>query len=151
MKFVKEHDANFRQCAVILQPAQQNAFGDVTDARAETGLVVEADLVADFLAEFAAALPRDAGRHRARGDSARLQHDDFFVVVRGEFKQPGVEEHLRHLRGFAGTGGRDQNQAVAVAQRADNVGMDLPDGKRGLRGPRKITEVRMDALLPALR
>ena len=46
--------------------------------------------------------------------------------------QSRIEEHLRHLRCLARTRRRNQNEAVAIAQSADNVGMDLPDGKGSL-------------------
>ena len=80
MKFVEQNRSDIGERSIILQPAQQNSFGHKTDARAETGLVVETNLIADFLAEFAIAFPRDARGDGSRGDATWLQDDDFFVL-----------------------------------------------------------------------
>ena len=129
VELVEEEHAHVGQRAVVLEPAQQDAFGHETDARAESGLVVETDLVADFPAEFDITLPGDTRSHRAGSDAARLQHDD--LLLPGE---AGIEQHLRHLRGLAGAGRRDQHEAVARAHGAEDAGVDLPDGKIRLHG-----------------
>ena len=67
---------------------------------------VEADLVADFLPELRPALLRHARRQHARGQPAGLQHDHLALA-----QQPVIQQHLRHLRRFAGAGGRLQDQA----------------------------------------
>lgn len=63
--------------SIVLEPAEQNAFGDKTDPGAQAGLVVKANLVTDLLAQPDTALPRYAGGHRAGRHPARLKHDDF--------------------------------------------------------------------------
>ena len=85
MKFVKQNNSQIRQMPIVLQTAEQNAFGDVTDPRAETGLVVEPDLVTHLSAKGASALPGHARCYRARRHPARLKHHD--LPVSG---QPGI-------------------------------------------------------------
>ena len=88
-------------------------------------MIIEPDLVTDFGAKRLAAFRGDARGHGAGGDTTRLEDDDLLFP-----RQPGVEDHLRHLGGFAGAGGRDEHEAVAVVQLPDEVGVDLPDRKR---------------------
>ena len=126
MELIEDHGTDVGQRAVILEPAQQDAFGDKTDAGADAGVIVEADLIADLRAEFSLALPGDAGGHGAGGDAAGLQHHDHLVA-----RDPRIEQHLRHLRGLARARGRDEHQAIAGLQRAQDVGVDFPDGERG--------------------
>ena len=81
MKFVEKNDANIRQFPIILEPAQQNAFGDETNPRAQAGLIIEANLIADLITQFAVAFPGDSRRDGTCGDAARLQDDDFFELA----------------------------------------------------------------------
>ncbi len=127
MKFVEQNDANLCQRAVILQPAQQNALGDKADAGAQAGLVIKTDLIADFRAELHIAFPSHTRRDRACSDPSWLEHDDFLVPG-----QPGIQKHLRHLRGFPRTRGGNQHESIAGTERPDDRFMDLPDGKGGL-------------------
>src|SRR5206468_13037593 len=80
VKFIEEDDTDIADGAIILQPAQQYAFGHKTDAGAEAGLIIEANLVTDFCAEFHAALPRHARRDSAGGDAAWLKHNDLLLA-----------------------------------------------------------------------
>ena len=145
VKFIEDDDGDAAQGGVVLEPAQQNAFGDKTDAGAEAGAVVEADLVADFGAERAAALPGDAGGDGAGGDAAGLEDDDAAAAGSGAPGRAGVvEEHLGDLGGFAGAGGGDEDEGGISIDSTDNPGMDPPDGKGGLHaakanGPGKIS------------
>ena len=142
MEFIEQHHAHVGQRAVILQPAEQNSLGHETDARAQARLVIEPNLVAHLPTELALAFPGHARRHRAGGDATRLQHDDLLRPG-----QPRVEEHLRHLRRLAGAGRRDEDKPVPIAHRADDVGVDLPDGQMSLhrrkweRGPQAKARV----------
>ena len=79
--------------------AEQNSFGDETDASALRGNIFEPDLVADFIAELASAFARDAGCEQSRGKAARLKNDDLAVA-----EQAAIEENLWDLGGFSGTG-----------------------------------------------
>jgi len=127
MKLIEDHGPDVGQRAIILKPAQQDAFGDEADAGADAGVVVEADLIADLSAEFALALPGHAGGHGAGGgDASGLEHHDHLVA-----HDPRIQQHLRHLRGLARARGRNEHQAIARLQRAQDVGVDLPDGERG--------------------
>src|SRR5437867_2651524 len=48
--------------------------------------------------------------------------------------QTRVEQHLRDLRGFAGTGRRDEHEPIAGTEGFKNLRMDLPDGKGSVHG-----------------
>src|SRR5437867_2783519 len=48
--------------------------------------------------------------------------------------QARVEQHLRDLRGFAGTGRRDEHEPIAGTEGFKNLRMDLPDGKGSVQG-----------------
>ena len=96
-------------------------FGDKTDAGAEAGAVVEADLVADFGAERAAALPGHAGGDGAGGDAAGLEDDDAVAAGSARARPAGVvEEHLGDLGGFAGAGGGDEDEGRIIVDSTDN-------------------------------
>ena len=105
--------------------AEQNAFGDETDARLRAGDVFETDLVADFAAEFGFAFVSDASGEQASGEAAGLEDDDLTIA-----EQAGVQEHLRNLRRFAGAGRGGKDQAIVCAQSVDDLRMDFPNGKR---------------------
>ncbi len=136
VEFVKEDDADVGERAVVLEPAEEDALGDKADARAEGGLVVETDLIADFCAEFDLAFPGDAGGDGAGGNTAGLKNDN--LARAGEI---GVEQHLGNLRGLAGAGGGDEDEAVAGAQGGHDGIVDLPDGKGFLHGGKRLSVV----------
>ena len=69
--------------AILLQPAKQNAFGDVADTCAKAGFILEANLVADFTTDRAAALPGYPCGNRAGGHAPWLQDDYLFVTREG--------------------------------------------------------------------
>ena len=78
MKLVEQYDADAGKRPVVLEPAQQDPFGYVTNAGAEGSLIVEANLVADLRAKSHAAFPGDTRCDRAGRDPPRLQdHDPF--------------------------------------------------------------------------
>ena len=56
MEFIEEDGSDFRKSAVVLEPAEEDAFGDEDDAGMGAGAVVEADLLTDFCSEFCFAL-----------------------------------------------------------------------------------------------
>ena len=72
VKLVEQNDARVGKRPVILQPTQQNPLGHIADARAEGGSVVETNLVADFLAEFAPSFPGHSRGHGAGRDAPGL-------------------------------------------------------------------------------
>jgi hypothetical protein len=126
MELVEEDGGDIGERSVILEPTEQNAFGYITDAGSQAGLVVEPDLVADFGAEGAMAFPGHARGDGSSRDTTWLEDNDFLVSG-----QAGIKEHLGHLSGFAGTGGRNQDESIARTQRLNNLRMNLPDGKFG--------------------
>ena len=116
MKFVEENGGNAAQCRVVNHLPQQHAFGDETDFGAGGGAVLEADLVADLLAQFHAEFVGHAGGEQPGGEPAWLEHHD--LAVAGEAV---LEDHLRHLGGFAGAGGRGQDQPLVGLQAVNDV------------------------------
>src|SRR5712692_2654777 len=137
VKFVEQYHLDLRQRPIILQPAQEDAFGDETDARAQAGYIVEANLIAHFRAQPAIPFPSDPRGDRPGRDATRLQHDDFLFR-----RQPGVQKHLRDLRGLARAGRSDQHEAIALAEPADDLRVELPDREMGLHGRNKETAGR---------
>ena len=97
MELIKQQDPDLRERPIVLEPAQQDTLGDVQSG-AKTGMVFKANLVSDFSTQSTAALPGDSRRHRSRGDAPGLKHHDTFVAG-----QARIQQHLRGLRGFAGT------------------------------------------------
>ena len=124
VKFIEHDGSDFGKLAVILQPAQQNALGDEADAGGRSGAVVEADLITDFAAQFDLSLRGDSCCHGSCGHPSWLQNDDEFVSA--DF---GVAQHLRDLGRLSRPGWCDENEAISVLQRAQDVIVDLPDGK----------------------
>ena len=142
MKFVKDQNPDLPQLRIVLHPTQQNAFGDKANSGLGCDVVFEANLVADLLSRFAAAFPSDAGGDTAGRHSPGLQHDNPAI--------PGhatVEQHLRDLGGFAGSGGRHQHELPALTQGAEDVRVQLPDrqiarihGTEGRRGIQNLPD-----------
>ena len=127
--------------------AQEDAFGDVLDAGAAAGDVVQPDAVTDLLTDPAvAALARDPRRQHPRGESAGLEYDG--ATVRTE--QTGVEQHLRNLRGLAGAGGSLEDDAARAGfQAGDEVVRKFVDreavGGGGRRGHTRNVRVKCQA------
>ena len=128
MKFIKEHHSDIAKRAIILQPAQQDAFSHKTNPRAKAGLVVKADLIAHLCTQHTVAFPGHPGSDGAGGHAARLENND--LLVSGQSR---VQQHLGDLCSFARTRGRHQNQAIAGLHGAGDCLVDLPDGQRSLR------------------
>ncbi len=76
VELVEDHSAGRFEVRVVLQHVQQDAGRDGQDARVRAGLPVEADVIANFIAQPRAALVGHAARGGAGGEAARLQHDD---------------------------------------------------------------------------
>ena len=125
VKLVEQHRADAGQARVVLQSAQQHALGDELDFGFGAGVVFEANLIADFVAEPGRAFPRDAPGERAGGDAARLQHDDFTAAA-----EDVVEDDFRDLCGFARAGRRGKDEAVLHGERVGDLAVDVPDGER---------------------
>ncbi len=99
VELVEQQRADAVQQRVVLQHAGEDAFGDDLDAGTRGDPVLEADAVADGLADRLAELPRHELGGTARGDATRFQHHDPAAM------QPRrVEQRQRHLGGLAGAG-----------------------------------------------
>ena len=132
VELVEEDRRDAGQHGVGEHLAQEDALGDVFDARAGAGNVVEADAVADLRAERRVAFARHAGGEHAGRQAAGLEGDNLPIA-----EQPGIQEHLRHLRRFARAGGRLQDEPGRTrTQEADEVGFQFVDGQAvgGRRG-----------------
>ena len=134
VKLVDDDAADVAQFGVVEQQAQHDAFGDVDQAGVPAGDVVEAHLIADFLAEPRVAFLGHPLRQHARGDAARLQDD----AALARLEEARVEHELRHLGRFARTGRRLDQQVgqAGIAQAADHGVADFKDGQRGRHGRR---------------
>ncbi len=76
VELIENDGAKLRQERIGLQPRGQNTFGGQQHARVRSELSLEAHLPSDFPADGPALLARDSSRDVARGNPARLQHDD---------------------------------------------------------------------------
>ena len=124
VELVDHHTADAAQLGIAEQPTGQHAFGDQLDPRARTDPSIEADLIADLVAQRTATLARDPHRRESRREPARLEHDD----AAGD--RAGIEECARHARGLAGAGWRDQHARPAVAHGGDQLWQDVVDRQR---------------------
>jgi hypothetical protein len=126
VEFVEEDGGDAGQVGLRKHLAQEDAFGLEVDAGVGAADGFEADLVADFAAEVHAAFLGDALGEQARGEAAGLEHDGLAGSQRAQ-----VEEHLRHLRGFAGAGGGGEDDPPRALQRGGEVVADGVDGQHG--------------------
>ncbi len=76
VKLVEENCANAVQYGIVLQPAQENAFGHKCDASLFVDVIFEPDLITNFATQFRSAFTRNSGGNCPRGYSSRLQYDD---------------------------------------------------------------------------
>src|SRR5690606_17647362 len=125
VKFVEEDGGDFGDGGVFEHLAKEDSFGDEFDAGAGGRNVVEADLVADFVAERDAAFGGDAGGEHAGGEAAGLEDDDLAVAA-----SAATEEDLRDLRGFSGTGGSFEDDAFFRLEGGNDFGGEVVDGKQ---------------------
>ena len=86
---------------------REHALGDHLDARALGNLRAEAHAQADGVAHLLAQGRRHARGGGARGQPARLQHQDFLILC-----PRLVEQHQRHARGLAGARRRHQHGGI---------------------------------------
>ncbi|MDT4824390.1 hypothetical protein FQZ97_576370 [compost metagenome] len=126
MEFVEDHQADAVQRRVVLQAAGEDALGDHLDARPRADLAVQADAVADRFADLLAQLAGQPLGGGARGQPARLEHED---ALPG---QPRLaEQYQRHAGGLAGAGRRLQHHFVAQGEGGAQVGENGIDGQNG--------------------
>ncbi|MGY4264969.1 hypothetical protein ACVJF2_003539 [Bradyrhizobium sp. USDA 4519] len=113
VEFVEQHRGDAVELGIVEDLAREDAFGDDLDPRRARHLRAEAHAIADGLAGTLAERLRHPLRAGARGDAARLQHDDLLAP------RPGcIEQRQRHARGLAGTRRRHQHRGVVALERA---------------------------------
>ena len=126
VEFVEQHRGDAVEHRIVENEPGENSLGDDLDAGSARDLRAEAHPQANRFADALAQRRRHALGGGARGEPARLQHQD--AAVFDPFL-PGEDE--RHPRGLAGAGRRDQNGRVVRAQRRGQVGQCGVDRQRG--------------------
>ncbi len=120
-----EHDrADAFEEGVGDELAVEDALGHHAEAGPGPVPLLEADVVADLLAERPAVLVGDPPRHGPRGDPPRLEQDQRGVVV-GE--QAGADDRRRDAGRLARPRGRDQDQGPALPQPRHDLGQERID------------------------
>ncbi len=136
VEFIEEERADALEHRVVLDHAGEDALGDDLDTRCRGDATLEADAVADRVADLLATLRGHETGGRARGHAPRFQHED---PAPG---QPGrIEQRRRHLRGLARARWRFQHQprmrgerfADARQQRIDGEGARIRGSGFGIR------------------
>ncbi|MFI9661177.1 hypothetical protein PA6761_05964 [Pseudomonas aeruginosa] len=98
MEFVEDHQADTVQRGVVLQATGKDTLGDHFDAGLRADPALQADPVADGLADLFAQLGGQPLGRGPRRQASRFEHED---ALAGE---PGlVEQGQRHPGGLAGT------------------------------------------------
>lgn len=104
---------------------EEHAVGHEFDAGLFGGLVGEADLGSDFLAELDAELFGDAFGYGEGGDAAGLGAGDLFAGA----GVAGVEQHLGDLCGLAGAGFAGEDDGLVRLDCGYNLVAPLGDGE----------------------
>jgi hypothetical protein len=120
VKLVEDDRADGFEERVVQELAQQDARRHHQDVSAGPGDTVEADLVADLVAEPAAPLRGHPAGGGAGRQPARLQHDDPAGC-------PGVENSRRHARRLAGPRRRLEDDPPVPAEGVHQLGQDGVD------------------------
>ena len=124
VELVEDDDADAAQFVIGEHLPEQYPLGDKADARLRGANFVEPDLVTHFVTEFSVALLGHAGGEHPGGEPSRLEHDDLAVA-----REPVIEDDLRDLGGFAGAGGRLQDEPRIFLQRGHDGGFEIEDGQ----------------------
>ena len=128
VEFVEQQCADLFQRRVVLDHPGEDAFGDHLDARARRDLVLEADAIADRLADSLAELPRHEASSRTRGDATWFEQQDLAAI------QPlRIEQCERNLGGLAGAGRRFQHEARMRGEAVADARQQGVDGERSAR------------------
>jgi hypothetical protein len=137
VSFVDDDGVVVGERAVVLCLGEQDAVGHELDDRVGRGLVAEADLVSDGVAELDAEFLRDAGGDRACGQAARLG-----VADEAGAAAAGIDADFGELRGLAASGLAADDDDLVVADGGDDLLALLADGKFGrVRGLRQAGDV----------
>ena len=111
MEFVEQHRRDALQRGIVEDHPREHALGDDFDAGARRDQALQAHAQADRLADLLAEVSRHARGGGARGEAARLQHDDLAGAGPGL-----VQQRERNPRRLARAGRRDEHGAIARAQ-----------------------------------
>ncbi len=124
-----EHDRRHAaQPRVGEHAAHEQPLGDEAQARLRAAGLVEADSVADSVADALAQLGGDARRGQPCRQPPRLEHPDL-AAVGGQH----VQQHARDARRLAGAGGRLDDRGAARADRGCDRWQARVDGQLGHR------------------
>jgi len=123
VKLIEDHQADAFQRRIVLQAPRQNALGDHLDARLRPDLAVQADAIANGLANPLAQLAGQSLGCRARGQAARFEHDE---LLPGQPRL--VEQRQRHTGGLASARRCFEHRFVALLQGLAQRGQRLVDG-----------------------
>ena len=100
MKFIKQDHRHPAQFRIVDHLPQQDPFRHKPDPGLGGSAIFEPDLVAHLVPQAHAQFLRHPRRQQPRRQPPRLQDDHLSVV-----QQTVLEQHLRHLGGFAGPRG----------------------------------------------
>ena len=133
VELVEQHRRNAFERGIVEDHAREHAFRDDLDPRARGDEALQAHAKADGLADL---LAQSRGHTRgggARGEAARLQHDDL-----ARFRERLVEQRERNPRRLAGAGRGDQHGASSwrARPRQAREARRRSGGRRGRRASR---------------
>jgi hypothetical protein len=124
MKLIENNTSDAFEERVGKHHAQEDTFGDETDAGAFGCNAVHPDLVAHFVAEALASFGGNALSEHSSREAARLKDEDFPRT--GELV---IQDELGYLRGFSGTGGCLENDSGVCGEGFAEVCAEFVDGK----------------------
>ena len=111
MKFVEDHQTDAFQRRILLQATGKNALGDHLDARVRPDLAVQANAVADRLANPFTQFAGQALGGSTSGQPAWFEHED---ILPGQPRR--IQQCQRYAGGLAGAGRRLQHGFVTGGQ-----------------------------------
>ena len=102
VEFIENDGVNTRQFRIVLNQARENAFGQHLYSGFRRDFGIEACAVADKPSERGVHQRGDAFRRCARGETARLKHENFSRIRSGFFikkrRNEGCAENRRAVR-----------------------------------------------------
>lgn len=134
VEFIEQDRANAFEKWIGNKLAGENALSDDAEAGCGADFFLEANLIADLLAELPAVFIGDALGGGTGGDAARLKHHQGGVLGG---KTAGTKQGGGNAGGFASTRFGNQNEAARGGESGADVGQMSIDGQRlhGRRDP----------------
>ena len=126
VKLVEDDAADILEQRISVQPSKQHPLGDDLEASVFANAAIEPDAIADLVAEALFSLASDARGDRARGDAARLQHEDLLII--GD-QIARVEQRWGKSGGLPRAGWRLEHDLAVSFQGLDDVLEDIVDGQ----------------------